>query len=86
MKSQRLGKNILDVEVQNISIHGIWLYVNGKEYFLSYKEYPWFKDAKVSAICSLELLHGNHLYWPDLDVDVEIESLENPEKFPLVYK
>lgn len=70
MKSQRLGKNISDVEVQNISIHGIWLYVNGKEYFLPYKEYPWFKDAKVSAICNLELLHSSHLYWPDLDVDL----------------
>lgn len=86
MKSQRLGKNISNVEVQNISTHGIWLYVNGKEYFLSYKEYPWFKDAKVSEICNLELLHGNHLYWQDLDVDLEIESLENPEKFPFVYK
>ncbi|HHT9126162.1 MAG TPA: DUF2442 domain-containing protein [Candidatus Brocadiia bacterium] len=86
MKSQRHGKNISDVEVQNISNNGIWLYVNGKEYFLSYKEYPWFKDAKVSDICNLELLRDNHLYWPDLDVDLEIDSLENPEKFPLIYK
>jgi len=29
------------------------------------------------------LLHGFHLYWPDLDVDLEIDNLENPEKYPL---
>ncbi|MBL7074960.1 DUF2442 domain-containing protein [candidate division KSB1 bacterium] len=86
MKLQKLGKNISDVEIQNISIYGIWLYVNGKEYFLSYKEYPWFKDAKVTEIYNLELLHDVHLYWPDLDVDLELESLENPEKYPLVYE
>lgn len=86
MKLQKLGKNILEVEVLNISKHGIWLYVKGKEYFLPYQEYPWFKEAKVSEIYNLELLHGFHLYWPDLDVDLELESLEHPEKYPLVYK
>ncbi|WP_420886735.1 DUF2442 domain-containing protein [Candidatus Kuenenia stuttgartensis] len=28
----------------------------------------------------------SHLHWPDLDIDLEIDSLENPEKYPLVYK
>jgi hypothetical protein len=86
MKLQKLGENILEAEVLNISRHGIWLYVKGKEYFLPYKEYPWFKEAKVSEIYNLELVHGFHLHWPDLDVDLELESLENPEKYPLVYE
>jgi hypothetical protein len=86
MKSQKLGKNILEVEVLNISKHGIWIYVKGKEYFLPYKEYPWFKETKVSEIYNVELIHGFHLYWPDLDVDLELESLEHPEKYPLVYR
>jgi len=30
--------------------------------------------------------HPGHLYWPQLDVDLAIESLEAPEKFPLVAK
>jgi hypothetical protein len=86
MKSQKLGKNISGVEIQNISTHGIWLYVTGKEYFMPYEEYPWFKQAKVCEIYNLELLPGGHLHWPDLDVDLEVESLEHPEKYPLIYK
>lgn len=79
-------KNTSEVEVQNISNNGIWLYVNGNEFFLSYKEYPWFKEAKVKEIYNLELLHDKHLHWSDLDIDLEIDSLYNPERYPLVYK
>jgi hypothetical protein len=25
----------------------------------------------------------DHLYWPDLDVDLPIESIRHPERFPL---
>jgi hypothetical protein len=28
---------------------------------------------------------GN-LHWPKLDVDLKIEILQNPEKYPLLYK
>lgn len=86
MKSQRLGRNISEVEVQDISKHGIWLYVKGAEYFLSFKDYPWFKDAKVPEIYNVELHNGVHLYWRDLDVDLEIELLKHPERYPLIFK
>ncbi len=85
MKSQKLGKSISEVEVQNISTQGIWLYLKEKEYFLSYKDYPWFKDAKVSEIHNVVLLHDVHLHWPDLDIDLELASIEQPEKYPLIY-
>ena len=86
MKSKTPGKNISEVEVSNISIHGFWLYVNEKEYFLPYAQYPWFKDAKLSEIFDVQLLHQSHLYWQKLDVDLEIYSLDNPDQYPLVYK
>ncbi len=86
MKSSALGKSILEAEVQDISRNGVWLYVKGKEYFLSYKTFPWFENAKVSEIYRLQFLYGSHLYWPDLDVDLELESLEHPGKYPLMYK
>ncbi len=86
MKSKDRGKNISEVEIQEISKHGIWLYAKGREYFLSFAEYPWFKVAKASQIQQVKLLHGNHLYWPDLDMDLELESLKYPEKYPLIYK
>lgn len=88
MKSHVPGKSISgsEVEVLNISLYGFWLYVCGKEYFLPYEEYPWFKEAKVRDIFEVELLHGSHLYWATLDVDLEVESLDNSEQYPLIYQ
>ena len=86
MKLSTPGTDILEVEVVQMDRHGIWLNVKDMEYFLSYKEYPWFKDAKVNDILNIELLHENHLYWPNLDVDLTLEMLSNPEKYTLIYQ
>jgi len=86
MRLATLGKNISEIEVSNISDHGFWLYVKGKEYFLPYDQYPWFKNARISEIFDVQLLHQSHLYWKNLDVDLEISSLENPDRYPLIYK
>ncbi len=86
MKLKNRGKNILAVEVTQISQQGFWLIVNETEYFLPYREFPWFSNAIVSQIYNIRLLHGNHLHWPDLDVDLEIESLSDLEKYPLTYE
>ena len=85
MKSLKNGKNI-SVSVENITSFGIWLFVKGKEYFLDYDTYPYFQHKTIAAIKNVRLLHGFHLYWPDLDVDLEIDNLENPEKYPLKSK
>jgi hypothetical protein len=82
MKSPGRGKAI-SVSVENITPFGIWLFVKGKEYFLSYEDYPYFKDQTLSAIQNVQLSHGYHLYWPQLDVDLEIDNLDHPEKYPL---
>ena len=84
-RSRRPGKNISRVEIVNISQGGIWLYVRSKEYFLPYENFPWFKEAKLSEIYNVKLLHGHHLRWSQLDVDLELESLDHPERFPLKY-
>ena len=81
-----LGKKISQVEVTNISLSGLWLYVRGKEYFLPYDEYPWFRDAKVKDILAVELLHRTHLHWPRLDVDLDVDILESPQDYPLTYR
>jgi len=43
MKSLRHDKNT-SVSVENITPFGIWLFVKEKEYFLSYKDYPYFRE------------------------------------------
>lgn len=85
MRSLKSGKGT-SVSVENITQFGIWMFVNGKEYFLSYEDYPYFEDQTVKSIQHVKLLHGFHLFWPDLDVDLEIDNLENPEKYRLKSK
>lgn len=73
-------------EVTNISPFGIWILANDKEYFISYKDYPIFENASIKQIADVESdLQGN-LHWKELDADIELEALENPEKFSLMYK
>jgi len=88
MKSKTAGTNTSNkpVEVTNISANGLWLIVHGKEYFLPYKNFPWFKQATIEQILHVKLLHKSDLHWPDLDVDLDTESLEDLEAYPLAYK
>ena len=72
-----------EVEVTQISKHGIWLRLKEKEHFLSFENFPWFKSAPVSAIHNVQLLNEHYLNWPDLDVDLAGDSIEHPERFPL---
>jgi len=77
------GRNILEIEVTNISNHGFWILVKNKELFLSYEDFPWFKDKIITDITKVELFGEGHLYWENLDVDLSIEMIEHPERFPL---
>ena len=86
MKLKNHGKNTSCAEVVQISAHGIWLLVKDAEYFLTFEEFPWFKTSKVSQIQNVRLFGQQHLHWPDLDIDLELESLSSPEKYPLIYK
>lgn len=80
-----LGKNIFPIEL-NITQFGIWLTVHDQEYFLPHEEYPFFKNATINDIYDVELLHGAHLYWSKLDVDLSVDILKNPHHFPLIAK
>lgn len=72
------------VRVENITPFGIWLLIRHKEYFLDFDIFPYFREQSIKAIQSVTLLHDVHLFWPDLDIDLEIDNLENPGKYPLI--
>jgi hypothetical protein len=86
MKSATLGLNTSPVEVTNISRYGFWLMLEDEELFLPFSNFPWFQDAAVRKILNVELQSSNHLYWPELDVDLAVESIRYPDRFPLVSK
>ena len=86
MKSAQLGKPTSPVEVTNVSKHGFWLLIEGSEKFLAFEKFPWFQDATISEVLNVELPSPHHLYWPDLDIDLAVKSIDHPERFPLVSK
>ena len=84
MKSAQRGKNTSGVEVTNVSANGFWLLLDGEELLLEFKRFPWFREASIGQILRVERPAADHLYWPDLDVDVEVDSIRHPEKYPLM--
>jgi uncharacterized protein DUF2442 len=84
MKSDAGGKITLEVEVTQIDMQGFWLLIGERELFLPFENFPWFRNASVRSIHNVELLNERHLRWPDLDIDLAVESIEHPERFPLV--
>jgi len=86
MNSLAHGNSTSAVEITNISSHGVWLYSHGKELFLSFKDFPWFKDQTINSVINVEEQSPGHFYWPDIDVDLTEEIIQNPERFPLTAK
>ncbi len=86
MSSLAHGNNTSEVEVTNISMHGLWLLSHGKELFMSYTDFPWFENQSVKSITKVEEQSPGHFYWPEIDVDLTEESIEHPERFPLKFK
>ena len=86
MSSSMRGIRTSEIEVTHVSSHGVWLLADGQELFLSYDDFPWFKDASIGKIINVERPSPGHFRWPELDIDIDIESIEYPEKFPLKAK
>jgi len=86
MKSAALGKNTSRVEVLNVSPNGLWLLLDTEEVFLSFEDFPWFRNATIGQIAHVEWPSEHRLYWPDLDIDLAVASIRNPAAFPLVSK
>ena len=83
MKSAQRGRDTSAVEVANVSPHGFWLLIKQREHFVSFKEFPWFRDATIAELANVSLPSPHHLYWPDLDVDLAVDSLDHPDRYPL---
>jgi len=83
MSSLQPGANTSLIAVTDISPDGIWLLASGEEHFLTYDIFPWFKKGTVEQILNVIEEHPGSYYWPDLDIDLGLESIKNPEKYPL---
>lgn len=86
MPSTPPGRATSHNEVTAIEATGFWVLLDSGEHFIPFADYPVFRDASVSHIFNVRQLSPTQLHWPDLDVDVEIAALNEPERFPLVWK
>ena len=54
MSSSTLGIPASEVEVTHVSSHGICLLADGREHFLAYDDFPWFRDAPIGKVMNIK--------------------------------
>ena len=86
MISSKNGINTLTSEIINISQHSFWVFYKDKEYQIPFDVFPWFKHCTVESLFNYSVDEYGNFHWPDLDVDLNIDIIENPHKYPLVSK
>lgn len=86
MNSLAHGNSTSQVEVTHISSNGVWLLTHDEELFMSYDDFPWFKSQQIKSVINVEEQSPGHFYWPDIDVDLTLEIIRHPERFPLQAK
>lgn len=69
-----------------INSQGLMISVGGHDYFLSYNRIPWMKDASIRDVLNVKMSGRSAIEWPNLDVDLEVDSLKHPERYPLIMK
>lgn len=74
------------VNVLMINDKGLMLSVLGQDYFISFNRLPWMKDAAIRDVLDVQMCGDDAIEWPKLDIDLEIDSLKHPERYPLVMK
>lgn len=80
------GINTLVAEVSHVSSHGFWLLLGEEELLLPFAQFPWFRQATIAQLSEVQWPTADHLYWPQLDVDLSVASIRSPESFPLLSK
>ena len=55
---------------------------DGKEHYMPFDEFPWFAEATVRQISNVERQSADHFHWPALDVDLTLDMIDYPAKYP----
>ena len=80
------GAPTSEIEVSLVSNKGFWLLLDDEELFVPFADFPWFRQATYEKLSTIERPAPNHLYWPQLDVDLAVPSIRDPAAYPLVSK
>ena len=83
-RRQRVRQSTSVAEVTHISTQGFGVLLGDEELFIPFAQFPWFRNATMGVLSRMEWPSADHLYWPDLDIDLSVESVRHPERFPLM--
>jgi len=72
-----------EAEVTNISKHGFWLLVAAASCSSPSTSSRGSSELRSTRSCTLERPTAGHLHWPELDIDLSLDSIEHPERYPL---
>ena len=61
---------------------GMAVLVKGKEFFLRYTDFPWFEYCEIRELRDVTADRWG-VYWNAIGIDLPIEALEAPGKFPV---
>ena len=86
MKYSRSGRSTLPVSVGGVNARGFWLVLGTKKVFVSYRAFPWFREFTARELAAVRRPAAYHLRWPEFDIDLAVESIEHPDRYPLVEK
>ena len=86
MSLSKPGKSTSEIVVTDISPDGLWVLIVDEEHFLPFSNFPWFKKATVEQILNVITEGPGAYHWPDLDIDLGLDSIRNPKKYPNVAK
>ena len=78
------GTDTSAVELTLVAKQGFWLLLGDEELYLAFANFPWFKAATIEQLSDVQRPSAGHLYWPQLDVDLAVDSVRDPAAFPLV--
>ena len=83
MRSVQNGKRASPISVGALSLRGFWLVLGERELFLSFARFPWFREFTLRELTSVRHPSPQHLCWPEFDIDLDVDAIENPRRYPL---
>jgi hypothetical protein len=77
-------KSELVVIVKNLAANGFSLLLDDEELPVEFEFFPWFKSATHVQINNVVRPTPDRFRWPLLDIDLAIDSIRHPERYPLI--
>jgi hypothetical protein len=83
MRSLQNGRTTHPVSIGDMSPRGFYLLLGKRKLFLSFAQFPWFREFTLRELTGVRRPSPQHLRWPEFDIDLDVDAIEHPERYPL---